>query len=104
MFVGSGVMKLRAESLNAFIKVHITKMRRPAEPRVWGNAIMINLSAEGGHFESASRRDDGCRALGGLVRGLHLCWRSWGDQAQSTKRGACWEAAAPLGTEAAERS
>lgn len=26
---------------------------------------MINLSAEGGHFESASCREDGCRALGG---------------------------------------
>lgn len=32
---------------------------------------MINLSAEGGHFESASRGDDGCVSPGELVTPLH---------------------------------
>lgn len=54
-------------------------MRCPAEQE-FGNAIMINLSAEGGHFESASHRDDGCFALGELVKelGLYLCLRGDG--------------------------
>lgn len=33
---------------------------------------MINLSAEGSHFESASYRDNGCLWLGALIAQLHL--------------------------------
>lgn len=29
---------------------------------------MINLSAEGGHFESAPHRDNGCLSLGELIK------------------------------------
>lgn len=53
-------------------------MQCPAEQE-FGNAIMINLSAEGGHFESASHRDDGCFALGELVKELALYLCLWGD-------------------------
>lgn len=53
-------------------------MQCPAEQE-FGNAIMINLSAVGGHFESASYRDDGCLALGELIKELHLYLCLWGD-------------------------
>lgn len=44
---------------------------------------MINLSAEGGHFESVSYRDNGRLSLGELIKELHLCLCLRGDRAQT---------------------
>lgn len=57
---------------------------------------MINLSAEGGHFESASHGDNGCLSLGELITQLHLYLCFWGDWAQ--KADACCVTVQPLGS------
>lgn len=46
-------------------------MKCPTEQE-FENTIMINLSAEGSHFESASHRDNGCLTQGELIKQLHL--------------------------------
>lgn len=57
-------------------------MHCPAEQE-FGNTITINLSAGGGHFESASYRDNGCLSLSGLIKQLHLYLCLWGDWVQT---------------------